>query len=321
MKRGTWQEPEWQLAGEAMERAKLTERAEPIAPDDDLRLDSGAGELEPGPNGAPDARARERIARRFANLLDEALAAPEEMPEPLRALLEEGGAPAGVCADRAPDGSTGEIGHDLYGVWSAVTSVTQEVKLQARFFKELSDQLQGADLSSLRRLLEEQRGTLVELQRSEDRRREAARRAAQQQLVMLLVDLRDRLQRGAVAAAEHRARARDSLRPSWLARWFRRDRAVAEALLRAADELDKGYRLTIERLDDALAELDVQPIDCAGKPFDPRLMAAVDLEETAEVEAGTVLQVYQNGYLQAEELLRPAQVKVARRPAEAGALS
>jgi molecular chaperone GrpE len=43
-------------------------------------------------------------------------------------------------------------------------------------------------------------------------------------------------------------------------------------------------------------------------------MNAVDVEETADVPDGIVLEVYRTGYMINTEVLQPAQVKVARTP-------
>jgi len=54
-----------------------------------------------------------------------------------------------------------------------------------------------------------------------------------------------------------------------------------------------------------------------GKPFDPHLHQAMDRTETAEHEDGTVLQVFQPGYVFHGRVLRPAMVRVAVQPAGA----
>jgi molecular chaperone GrpE (heat shock protein) len=43
-------------------------------------------------------------------------------------------------------------------------------------------------------------------------------------------------------------------------------------------------------------------------------MNAVDIEETGEISDGTVLQIYRAGYMIDDEVLRPAQVKLAMAP-------
>ena len=48
-----------------------------------------------------------------------------------------------------------------------------------------------------------------------------------------------------------------------------------------------------------------------GKPFDPHLHQAVDRAETTEHPDGTVLEVYQPGYIYHGRVLRPAMVRVA----------
>jgi molecular chaperone GrpE len=72
--------------------------------------------------------------------------------------------------------------------------------------------------------------------------------------------------------------------------------------------------LSLRYLYDLLFQFQVQPIDCEGRPFDPRRMNAVDVEETDRAEEGTVVSVYRMGYEWNGELYRPAQVRVARRP-------
>ena len=70
----------------------------------------------------------------------------------------------------------------------------------------------------------------------------------------------------------------------------------------------------LDRIDEALQQLGVSEIICEGKPFDPRKMNAVDVEETAEVPDGIVLEVYRTGYMIDTNVLQPARVKVARGP-------
>ena len=71
---------------------------------------------------------REEILRRFEARLDAALAredAPRGIPEEL------------LAAENGAEEST----VDRYRMWAALTALTQEVKLQGRTFKQLSDTL------------------------------------------------------------------------------------------------------------------------------------------------------------------------------------
>lgn len=69
----------------------------------------------------------------------------------------------------------------------------------------------------------------------------------------------------------------------------------------------------IERaFDQALERHSVKKIDPIGELFDPHVHQAVMEQQNPEVAAGTVLQVYQVGYVIEDRLLRPAAVVVAK---------
>jgi molecular chaperone GrpE len=62
----------------------------------------------------------------------------------------------------------------------------------------------------------------------------------------------------------------------------------------------------------ALERHGVKLIDPVGEPFNPHHHQAVMEQENADVPAGTVLQVFQTGYLLEDRCLRPAMVVVSR---------
>jgi molecular chaperone GrpE len=76
----------------------------------------------------------------------------------------------------------------------------------------------------------------------------------------------------------------------------------------------KGFELIYKQLLDNLAKLGVERIDPTGKQFDPHLHQAMDRTETAGEKDGTILQVFQPGYLFHGRVLRPAMVRVAVNP-------
>ena len=76
----------------------------------------------------------------------------------------------------------------------------------------------------------------------------------------------------------------------------------------------KGVELIHQRLSEILRKMGVEPIEAAGKPFDPNVHEAVVRFPTDEVEDQTVLEEFQKGYNFKGKLLRPAMVKVAVRP-------
>ena len=80
------------------------------------------------------------------------------------------------------------------------------------------------------------------------------------------------------------------------------------------DNYRKGFELIYKQLLDSVTKLGVERIDPVGKSFDPHLHQAVDRAETTEHEDGTILQVFQPGYVFHGRVLRPAMVRVAVPP-------
>ena len=79
----------------------------------------------------------------------------------------------------------------------------------------------------------------------------------------------------------------------------------------------KGFELIFKQLLDNVAKLGAERIDPLGKSFDPNLHQAVDRAETTEHADGTILQVFQPGYVFHGRVLRPAMVRVAVHPGPA----
>jgi len=79
----------------------------------------------------------------------------------------------------------------------------------------------------------------------------------------------------------------------------------------------KGFELIYKQLLDNITKLGAERIDPVGKPFDPHLNEAMDRNETTEERDGTILQVFQPGYVFHGRVLRPAMVRVAVHPSPA----
>ena len=73
-----------------------------------------------------------------------------------------------------------------------------------------------------------------------------------------------------------------------------------------------GLEMIYNEFSKMLKEEGVEKIECLNKPFDHNVCEALDQVETDDVEEGTVLAVYQNGYKLNGKLMRPARVKVAK---------
>jgi molecular chaperone GrpE len=79
----------------------------------------------------------------------------------------------------------------------------------------------------------------------------------------------------------------------------------------------RGFELIYKQLLDHLMRLGAQRIDPLGQPFDPHLHQAMDRAETTDHPDGSVLAVYQPGYVFHGRVLRPAMVRVAVTPGAA----
>ncbi len=73
----------------------------------------------------------------------------------------------------------------------------------------------------------------------------------------------------------------------------------------------KGVELTMKGLQDALAGLGVETVPALGETFDPKFHNAVMHVEDPNAGENTVVEVYQQGFLCGEKLIREATVVVA----------
>jgi molecular chaperone GrpE len=76
----------------------------------------------------------------------------------------------------------------------------------------------------------------------------------------------------------------------------------------------KGFELIHKQLLDNLTKLGAERVDPVGKQFDPHLHQALDRAETTKFQDGTILEVFQPGYVFHGRVLRPAMVRVAVHP-------
>jgi molecular chaperone GrpE len=72
-----------------------------------------------------------------------------------------------------------------------------------------------------------------------------------------------------------------------------------------------GMSMVLKQLIDFLTEHGLQPIDAAGREFDPNLHEAIAHEPSAEVPEGVVIRQTRRGYRMKDRLLRPSSVVVS----------
>lgn len=79
----------------------------------------------------------------------------------------------------------------------------------------------------------------------------------------------------------------------------------------------EGMQLTLKMFLDTLERFQVQQLNPVGEPFNPEHHQAMVMEESATMEPGSVLKVFQKGFTLSGRLLRPAMVVVSKAPADA----
>jgi molecular chaperone GrpE len=87
--------------------------------------------------------------------------------------------------------------------------------------------------------------------------------------------------------------------------------AAAEAEGEADGHLGTGVKLVQDELLAVLKRVGIEPFSPRGERFDPNQHEAMAQQAVEGADAGTVVEVYQQGFRQGESVLRPARVVVA----------
>ncbi|MGI9275824.1 MAG: nucleotide exchange factor GrpE [Endozoicomonas sp.] len=85
----------------------------------------------------------------------------------------------------------------------------------------------------------------------------------------------------------------------------------AEQSEAAQEALLEGMNLTLKQFLDALARFSVEQVSPEGQPFDPNFHQAMSMVPNQDLEANTVMNVFQKGYTLNGRLIRPAMVVVS----------
>jgi molecular chaperone GrpE len=194
----------------------------------------------------------------------------------------------------APPAAEGSEEADLFSVFVEIAGLRNEVRTESRLVKEALDQFRGVfdTIQSSHETLEQE----LKRARAEEHDRE---RALLKPLLLDIIDVRDRLASGLKPAAAP---------PS---RWYERIRSKAKQ--ETENAWREGVRLTLRRIDRLLAERSIVAIETVGRPFDPRHAAAMSTVEDPTIADGIVVEEVRPGFLWRGELLRSAEVIVARR--------
>lgn len=77
-----------------------------------------------------------------------------------------------------------------------------------------------------------------------------------------------------------------------------------------------GLDIMARQFNEFLDKHGVRPVECLGQPFDPEEHEGIGYLETGRCPEGCVAEEVCTGYRLGDTLLKPAQVMVARKPAE-----
>lgn len=76
----------------------------------------------------------------------------------------------------------------------------------------------------------------------------------------------------------------------------------------------RGFEMLLSQFKDVLSTHGVNAFHAKGSEFDTHFHEAVEVEETENTPEGTIIQEFLCGYKRGERILRPARVKVAKKP-------
>ena len=280
---------------------------------DELNTEAPVLEHEPAEPEVqvPPADLRSQLMARFEQWLDQMLA---DEPPP-RGVPDELLAEATAMVSSTAPGNPPAEETDLYTLFSALTTLTGEIRLQGRAFKQLTDLLSPlAETPALVAKLYE-----AQIESSESLQAMLAAHAEEsdsshvefKQVCDVMIDLHDRLQRGLVTCEQGIQSLEARRKSGWFKRTFGHADSVEQAVL-SVRAIRDAAALTLARLGAALQDWGAARIGRIGEPFDPDRMSAVDIRVDPEVPPGTVLEVNRSGYALNGTLKATAQVTVSK---------
>ena len=149
---------------------------------------------------------------------------------------------------------------------------------------DLEEALREKD--QFRRLAQRSQADLLNYRRRAAAEIEEVRRRASADILLKVTGVVDDLERALGMVPE------DAVAPGWL----------------------EGLNLVMRKMESVLETSGVQKIEALGRPFEPWQLEAVHYAETAEYEPGVVTEVFREGYMLDDMVLRAAQVVVAKEP-------
>lgn len=78
--------------------------------------------------------------------------------------------------------------------------------------------------------------------------------------------------------------------------------------------LYEGLKLVYQDIQKLYLEQGITEVEAVGKPYDPATQEALMQQPSADHPAGTVLSIFQKGFMLKNRLIRPAKVVVSKKP-------
>ena len=159
----------------------------------------------------------------------------------------------------------------------AAETAAGELEKQAKLAKEYYDQLLRlqADFENYRKRVEKERPELIKYGKAD--------------ILSRLLPLYDLL----LAAHNHVAGAKDG----------------------GGDEVLKGLEMIFKEFSRVFEAEGLRPMEPVGKPYDPMACEILGVTEGTDENDGLVTEELQKGFWYGDKILRPARVKIARKPA------
>lgn len=200
---------------------------------------------------------------------------------------------------------------DLYTLLSEFSALRQEIKIQNReqgkgiktaekivvsydksreIIRDMTDELIDFKEKTLLTLKEKDQIISQAIEKGDER----VRFDSEKRTIIPFLDIRDALIRGRAAGKQL----------AGFKKGFFRSKP------RGIDGISEGYEMAIRKFDRALEQVGVIPVNAKGKPFDPKIMRAVDQRPVHETQKGIVLEEQLSGFVRGKEVIRTAEVVV-----------
>jgi molecular chaperone GrpE len=173
------------------------------------------------------------------------------------------------------------------GALGSEAEVTEKVKKKRTRRQELEADLAAAaqEAAALKDNLLRLQAEFENYKKRQVKEREESRKSANERLLTVLLPVLDNLER----ALEHGGEGG------------------------SPEKMLEGIQLVLKQFRESLSQFGVEPIEAEGAPFDPHVHDAMSRVETdGDPPDGTVVEVYQRGYLLNGRILRAAMVGVAK---------